>query len=164
MPSPADSTAVEHRAGRAGARLALVSTPGALAIATGVLALMMSVDLNPADQRYPQVLAVILALVGVWNLIADLRERGTDEEMDPEYGRLVAWRVVAFIALISLSIWLVTPIGFYPAAGLLTFGGLWIMGVRKPLVLIAYPLILIGAGYLLFSVLIGVPLPLARGF
>ena len=77
------------------------------------------------------------------------------------------WRpgaLVAFIALVAVCIWLVTPIGFYPAAGLMILGGLWILGIRKPLVLIGFPLILIGAGYVLFSVLLGVPLPLARGF
>jgi putative tricarboxylic transport membrane protein len=110
------------------------------------------------------VLAALVIVIGAWNVIADLRERAAHDEPDPEYGRLVAWRVAAFAALIALSIWLVTPIGFYPAAGLLILGGLWIMGVRKPLLLIGYPLILVGAGYVLFSVLIGVPLPLARGF
>lgn len=165
MPSAADPlTTTENHTGSAGARLALVSAPGGMAIAIGVLAWMMSVELNPADKGYPRALAGLLVLVGVWNLVADLRERAAGDEPDPEYGRLVAWRVAGFIVLIALSIWLVKPIGFYPAAGLLVLGGLWIMGVRKPLVLIVFPLTLIGLGYVLFSILIGVPLPLARGF
>ena len=165
MRSPADPVdTTEHRSGNAAARLLLITTPGALAVLIGLLAWMMSVDLNPADQGYPRALASLLLLVGLWNLVADLRDRAAHDEPDPEYGRLVAWRVAAFVALVAVCIWLVTPIGFYPAAGLLILGGLWLLGVRKPLLLIGFPLVLIGLGYVLFSVLLGLPLPLARGF
>jgi hypothetical protein len=165
MRSPADPVdTTEQRSASAAARLLLIATPGALAILIGLLAWMMSVDLNPADQGYPRALASLLLLVGLWNLVADLRDRAAHDEPDPEYGRLVAWRVAAFVALVAVCIWLVTPIGFYPAAGLLILGGLWILGIRKPLLLIGFPLVLIGLGYVLFSVLLGLPLPLARGF
>lgn len=165
MHSPADPvTAEEHHTGNAAARLALVAAPGGMAILTGVLAWMMSVDLNPADKGYPRVLASLLLLVGLWSLITDLRERSVHDGPDPEYGRLVVWRVVAFIALVAVCIWLVTPIGFYPAAGLMMIGGLWIMGIRKPLVLIVFPLSMVALGYVLFSILLALPLPLARGF
>ncbi|MGV9798626.1 tripartite tricarboxylate transporter TctB family protein [Mycobacterium sp. NPDC003449] len=168
MPSPADpacDTVAQAQPGQGAlARGILVVTPGAIATVIGALAWMMSVDLNPADRAYPRVLATLLILTGLFNVIADLRGRAENDGTDGEYGRLVAWRVVGFAALIAVTVWLVKPIGFYPAAGLLILGGLWIMGVRKPLVLIGYPLLLIGVGYLLFSVLIGVPLPLARGF
>lgn len=163
MHSPAETAPTEHTPSTA-ARYASIATPGGLAIAVGVLAVMMSVDLNPADRGYPRVLAVLLIVVGVYNLIADLRERGPGDEPDPEYGRLTVWRVVAFAALVAVSVWLVTPIGFYPAAALLVLGGLWILGVRNPLMLIGYPVALIGLGYVLFTIVIGVPLPLARGF
>lgn len=156
-------TTGEHDTGRAGARLALVAAPGGIALVAGILALMMSMDLNPADKGYPRVLAILLIVAGIWNLVVDMRNRA-DDEPDAEYGRLKTWRVVAFVALVAVCIWLVKPIGFYPAAGLLTLGGLWIMGCRKPLVLIGYPLVLVGLGYVLFSLAIGVPLPLARGF
>jgi len=164
MHSPAEPVDTEQHAGSAAARVALVATPGGLAIGVGVLAAMMSVDLNPADKGYPRVLAGLLILVGIWNIVVDLRARNVDDEPDAEYGRLVVWRVAAFIALIAVCIWLVTPLGFYPAAGLMTLGGIWIMGVRKPLVLIGFPLALVALGYVLFSILLGLPLPLARGF
>lgn len=156
--------AAETHRGSAMARLLLFATPGGLAILTGVLALMMANGLNPADRGYPRVLGALLALAGLWNVIADLRERSVDEEPDVEYGRLVTWRVLAYIALIAVSIWLVTPIGFYPAAGLMLLGGLLIMGIRKPLMLIGFPVALIALGYVLFTVLLELPLPLARGF
>jgi putative tricarboxylic transport membrane protein len=164
MHSPAEPVDTEQHTGSAAARVALVATPGGLAVLTGVLAWMMSVDLNPEDKGYPRVLATLLVLAGLWNVIVDLRERTANDEPDPEYGRLVFWRVVAFVALVAVAVWLVTPIGFYPAAGLMILGGLWIMGVRKPLVLIGFPLVLIALGYVLFSILLGLPLPLARGF
>lgn len=165
MHSPADhlDTSTEN-AGSAAARVILVATPGGMAVFTGVLAWMMSVDLNPADRGYPRVLATMLVIAGLWSVIADLRERAGHDEPDAEYGRLVAWRVVGFIALIAACVWLVKPIGFYPAAGLLSLGGLCILGIRKPLVLIGFTLALVTVGYVLFSILLGLPLPLARGF
>lgn len=165
MPSPAESTeTAEQHTGSAAARVALVATPGAVAMGIGLLAWLMSFDLNPRDAGYPRVLATLLLAVGLWNVIADLIERGRHNPPDSEYGRLVVWRVAGFAALMALCIWLVKPIGFYPAGAILTVGGLAIMGVRKPLILIGYPAALIGFGYLLFSVVLGVPLPLARGF
>jgi hypothetical protein len=165
MPSPADPvTTTEQHTGSAAARLVLVATPGGLAILTGVLAWMMSMDLNSADKGYPRVLATLLIVVGLWNVATDMRERASHDEPDAEYGRLDAWRMVTFIALVAVCVWLVEPIGFYPAAGLMVIGGLWILGVRKPLVLIGFPVALIALGYVLFSILLGLPLPLARGF
>jgi hypothetical protein len=165
MPSPAepvDTAVTEQHTGNAAARVTLTAAPGAIAILVGGLAWMMSVDLNPADQGYPRVLATLLVLAGIWSVIVDLRTKS--DEPDAEYGRLVAWRVAAYIAVIAVCIFLVKPIGFYPAAAILAIAGLWIMGVRKPVVLIGFPVALIGLGYVLFSILIGVPLPLARGF
>ena len=57
-----------------------------------------------------------------------------------------------------------TPLGFYPASAAVVVGGMLIMGVRRPLWLIGYPVLLLALGYVLFSLLLGVPLPLARGF
>jgi putative tricarboxylic transport membrane protein len=165
MHSPADpAPTVEQHTGNAAARVTLAAAPGGIAILVGALAWMFSVDMNPADKGYPRVLATLLVLAGIWSVIVDLRKRADDDEPDAEYGRLVAWRVAAYIVVIAVCIWLVKPIGFYPAAGILAMAGLWIMGVRKPLVLIGFPVVLIGLGYVLFSILIGVPLPLARGF
>ncbi len=164
MPSPAEPVATASPVPNTMAAVGLAATPGLIAIVVGALTWMLSVDLNPADKGYPRVLAALLIGVGLWNVIADLRERTGDEEPDPEYGRLVVWRVAGFAALIAVTVWLVNPIGFYPAAALMLIGGLWIMGVRKPLVLIGYPVVVIGLGYVLFTLVIGVPLPLARGF
>ena len=168
MPSPADpeldtETADAHT-GNVAAQIALVATPAVLAILTGAMALMMSVDLNPADRGYPRVLGALLIGVGLWNLVADLRERDANAKPDPEYGRLIVGRVVGFVAVVAVCIWLVEPIGFYPAAGLMMISGMWIMGVRKPLILIGFPAVVLVLGYVLFSVLIGLPLPLAKGF
>ena len=65
--------------------------------------------------------------------------------------------------LVAVAIWLVTPLGFYPAAAIVVVGGLAIMGVRKPLLLIGYPAVVLALGYVL-SQCSSVPLPLARGF
>ena len=124
----------------------------------------MSFGLHPDDTGYPRVLATVLLVFGVWNIVADLRERAGANEVDEEYGKLAAGRVISFALLVAVAIWLVTPLGFYPAAAIVVVGGMAIMGVRKPLLLIGYPAVVLALGYVLFSVLLGVPLPLARGF
>ena len=165
MPSPDDRTQVTDAPADGAARgPLLVAAPGALAVVVALAAWMMSFDLHPDDTGYPRVLATVLLGFGVWNVVADLRGRGTDNEVDEEYGKLAAGRVISFGLLVAVAIWLVTPLGFYPAAAIVIVGGLVIMGVRKPLLLIGYPVVVLAVGYVLFSVLLGVPLPLARGF
>ena len=109
-------------------------------------------------------LATVLLVLGAWNIVADLRARVVDGGVDEDYGALAAGRVITFILLVAVCIWLVTPIGFYPTGAILILGGMAIMGVRKPLLLIGYPVVLLALAYVLFSMLLGVPLPLARGF
>ena len=165
MPSPADQIRTTDSPGGGAARgPLLVAAPGALAVVAALAAWAMSFDLHPDDTGYPRVLAAVLLGLGVWNIVADLRERGGANEVDEEYGKLAAGRVISFAVLVAVAIWLVTPLGFYPAAAIVIVGGLVIMGVRKPLLLIGYPAVVVALGYVLFSVLLGVPLPLARGF
>jgi putative tricarboxylic transport membrane protein len=142
----------------------LVATPGALGVVVGLAAWVMSSGLHPDDQGYPRVLATVLLVLGVWNIVADLRARAVEGVVDEDYGTLATGRVISFALLVAVCIWLVTPLGFYPAAAGVIVGGMVIMGVRRPLLLIGYPVLLLAVGYLLFSVLLGVPLPLARGF
>ena len=53
----------------------LVAAPGALAVVAALAAWAMSFDLHPDDTGYPRVLATVLLGFGVWNIVADLRER-----------------------------------------------------------------------------------------
>jgi putative tricarboxylic transport membrane protein len=142
----------------------LIAVPGTLGVIFALIAWFYSFDLHPDDTGYPRVLATVLLVLGVWNIAADLRARAVEGAVDEEYGALATGRVISFAILVAVSIWLVTPIGFYPAAAIVIIGGLAIMGVRRPLVLIGYPVVLLALGYVLFSVLLKVPLPLARGF
>ncbi|GFG55279.1 tripartite tricarboxylate transporter TctB family protein [Mycolicibacterium agri] len=165
MPSPAEAKSAPDATPDTKMRgWALVATPGAMGIGVGLLAWVLSSGLHPDDQGYPRVLATVLVMLGAWNIVADLRSRSVDSEMDEDYGRLAVGRVVSFVLLVAVCIWLVTPLGFYPAGGAVVLGGMAIMGVRKPLLLIGYPVVLLAAAYVLFSVLLRVPLPLARGF
>lgn len=73
--------------------------------------------------------------------------------------RLTAGRPLAVILLLIAVVALVETVGFFAAVPLLAFGALLITGVRRPL-----PLLLAGAGiwasaYLVFGVLLGIPLP-----
>jgi putative tricarboxylic transport membrane protein len=141
-----------------------VATPGTLGVVAGLGAWVMSSGLHPDDQGYPRVLATVLLCLGVWNIVADLRARAVDGAVDEDYGKLAAGRVIAFAMLVAVCIWLVTPLGFYPAGAGVVVGGMLIMGVRRPLLLIGYPVALLAVGYVLFTLLLRVPLPLARGF
>ena len=165
MPSPAEATeAMDAPADGAVQGWLLIATPGALGVVAGLGAWVMSSGLHPDDQGYPRVLATVLLVLGVWNIVADLRARAVDGAVDEEYGKLAVGRVVSFALLVAVCIWLVTPLGFYPASAAVVVGGMLIMGVRRPLWLIGYPVLLLALGYVLFSLLLGVPLPLARGF
>jgi putative tricarboxylic transport membrane protein len=165
MPSPAESTQVSDAPadGSVRGRL-LVATPGALGFVAGLGAWVMSSGLHPDDQGYPRVLATILLALGATNIVADLRARVVDGAIDADYGTLAAGRIVSFTLLVAVCIWLVTPLGFYPAGAAVVVGGMLIMGVRRPLLLIGYPVVLLAVAYVLFSLLLHVPLPLARGF
>jgi putative tricarboxylic transport membrane protein len=165
MPSPAEQVQATDTPAEKGTRgLLLVASPGLLGVVTAIAAWVMSFDLHPDDTGYPRVLATILLGFGAWNIVADLRARATEGGADEEYGQLAAARVISFALLVAVAIWLVTPLGFYPSAAIVILGGMLIMGVRKPLLLIGYPVVLLALGYVLFSVLLKVPLPLARGF
>ena len=165
MPSRADGAEVADTPADEAARGPLLATgPGALAVIVALGAWAMSFDLHPDDTGYPRVLATVLLGFGAWNIVADLRGRHDNSEIDQDYGKLSTGRVVSFTLLVAVSIWLITPLGFYPTAGIVSLGGLAIIGVRRPLLLIGYPVALRAAGYVLFSLLLRVPLPLARGF
>lgn len=166
MPSPAEQTQVtDTPTVKAAAKDSLLTaTPGLLGIVLAIVAWVMSFDLHPDDTGYPRVLATILLGFGVWNLVADLRSRTRVGAIDEDYGKLAVSRVISFALLVAVCIWLVTPLGFYPSGAIMVVGGMLIMGVRKPLWLIGYPVVLLALGYVLFSILLRVPLPLARGF
>jgi putative tricarboxylic transport membrane protein len=165
MPSQAEPTQVADAPAENPLRgWLLIATPGGIGVAVGIAAWAMSSGLHPDDQGYPRVLATVLLVLGAWNIVADLRARVVDGGVDEDYGTLATGRVITFILLVAVCIWLVTPIGFYPTGAILILGGMAIMGVRKPLLLIGYPVVMLALAYLLFSMLLGVPLPLARGF
>jgi putative tricarboxylic transport membrane protein len=165
MPSPADETAVSDApAVDTGRSPVLAVAPGLLAVLVALATWAMSFDLHPDDSGYPRVLATLLLGFGAWNIIADLRGRHDASEVESDYGTLSSGRVISFALLVAVSIWLVTPVGFYPSAAIVIVGGMVIMGVRRPLLLIGYPVAVLALGYVLFSLLLRVPLPLARGF
>jgi putative tricarboxylic transport membrane protein len=164
MPSPADQNEITVAGTDDTKRSPILSAaPGALAVVVALATWAMSFDLHPDDTGYPRVLATLLLGFGAWNIVADLRERH-DSAVDSDYGTLSSGRVISFTLLVAVSIWLVTPLGFYPSAAIVVVGGMAIMGVRRPLLLIGYPVVLLALAYVLFSLLLGVPLPLARGF
>jgi putative tricarboxylic transport membrane protein len=164
MPSPADQSEMTDAPADDTTRSPiLAAAPGALAVVVALATWAMSFDLHPDDTGYPRVLATLLLGFGAWNIVADLRARH-DREFDNDYGTLSSGRVISFTLLVAVSIWLVTPLGFYPSAAIVVVGGMAIMGVRRPLLLIGYPVVLLALAYVLFSLLLRVPLPLARGF
>ena len=125
MPSPAEATeAMDAPADGAVRGWLLIATPGALGVVAGLGAWVMSSGLHPDDQGYPRVLATVLLVLGVWNIVADLRARAVDGAVDEEYGKLALGRVISFALLVAVCIWLVTPLGFYPASAAVVVGGM----------------------------------------
>ena len=102
MPSPAEATeAMDAPADGAVRGWLLIATPGALGVVAGLGAWVMSSGLHPDDQGYPRVLATVLLVLGVWNIVADLRARAVDGAVDEEYGKLALGRVISFTLLVA---------------------------------------------------------------
>lgn len=73
--------------------------------------------------------------------------------------RLTTGRPVAVVALLVLSLSLVETVGFFPAAALVAFGALAITGIRRPVPLLVAGSAIWAGAYLVFGLVLDVPLP-----
>ena len=148
-----------------------------IALALALLFLASSGDITGREAAYPRLLAVLVSVLAVFSIVNDLREaraeRATaaesgldlhaDAEDDGFEGRRGAGvhvrRVLLFIALTVLSVYLMNVVGFFLPAFLLLGGGLVVLGVRSPWRVVAYTVGLVGVAYLLFVQALQVPFP-----
>ena len=148
-----------------------------LVVAVGML--VGSSGIEGRDAFYPRVLAAVVTAFALYAIVREAQEflaerRGTTgSDTEPESidnvpdagveGRggvgVAARRVVAFCAVAVVSVWLIDWVGYYIASAVLLAGGVLVLGVRSPLKVAIYTGALIGVAYLLFGLLLGVPLP-----
>lgn len=164
--------------GRAARSLWLVIAP-LIALALALLFLLSSGDITGREAAYPRGLAVVVALLAIVSLWSDSvearRDRARTDSVPPTRsvddepedvgleGRrgagLAVGRVVAFVAVTSVGVYLMGPLGFFVAGTLLVGGGLVVLGVRSPWRVIAYTAGLITVAYFLFVEALRVPFP-----
>jgi hypothetical protein len=146
-----------------------------LVLVIAVAMLIGSDSINGRDAFYPRVLAAAVTAFALYAVVRDVRgilaeshatEPAPTEDVVPESGvegrggvGVAAVRVVAFCAVAVVSVWLLDWVGYYLASAVLLAGGVVVLGVRSPVKVVAYTAALIAVAYLLFSLVLGVPLP-----
>ena len=117
----------------------------------------------PGPAFFPRLLAVLLIACAAWLAIRAWRgakERGSRGESGVGAGsrvrRLGLWVAVAWIAAFLL-VW--PRLGTVLSVPLLVVGLMWLTGERSWRTLVSVPLAFAGFIYLVFMVLLGVPLP-----
>lgn len=155
-----------------GSRSARASLPRRLPTETGLLtAIGAAVLLDsrgypssltegaPGPAFFPRLLAVLLIACAAWLAIRTwrgARERGSGSEASSRIPRLGVWIAVAWIAAFLL-VW--PRLGTVVSVPLLVVGLMWLTGERSWRTLVSVPLAFAGFIYLVFMVLLGVPLP-----
>ena len=109
----------------------------------------------PGPAFFPRLLAVLLIACAVWLAIRAWR-KGSRAEAGSRIPHLGVWIAVAWIAAFLLA-W--PRLGTVLSVPLLVVGLMWLTGERSWRVLVSVPLAFAGFVYLVFMVLLGVPLP-----
>jgi len=159
-----------------------------LVLVIAVAMLIGSGSINGRDAFYPRVLAAVVTAFALYAVVRDVRgilaERhattgpttgpttGSTTGQAPTGGvvpdsgvegrggvGVAAVRVAAFCAVAAVSVWLLDWVGYYLASAVLLAGGVLVLGVRSPVKVVAYTAALIAVAYLLFGLVLGVPLP-----
>jgi len=155
-----------------------------LVLVIAVAMLIGSGSINGRDAFYPRVLAAAVTVFALYAVVRDVRgilaERHATTgpttvstsgqaptgDVVPDSGvegrggvGVAAVRVAAFCAVAAVSVWLLDWVGFYLASAVLLAGGVLVLGVRSPVKVVAYTGALIAVAYLLFGLVLGVPLP-----
>jgi putative tricarboxylic transport membrane protein len=111
-------------------------------------------DLDPGPGFFPRMLAV---LIGVLALVPLLKP----QDWDPLPRGIVAWHVIGTVLLLFGYALLVDTAGFVITTVVFVLAELLLLGARRPLTLIAMPLV-VGLGlFYLFRSVLDVPLPVA---
>ena len=160
---------MSSRSARGSPPLRLLAEAGLLAV-VGAGVLLDSrgyppslVEGAPGPAFFPRLLAVLLIACAAWLAIRawrGARERGSGGESGVGAGsrvrRLGLWIAVAWIAAF-LFVW--PRLGTVLSVPLLVVGLMWLTGERSWRILVSVPLAFAGFIYLVFMVLLGVPLP-----
>ena len=111
----------------------------------------------PGPAFFPRLLAVLLIACAAWLAVRTWRGAGEGRpEASSRIPRLGVWIAVGWIAAFLL-IW--PRLGTVLSVPLLVVGLMWLTGERSWRTMVSVPLAFAGFIYLVFMVLLGVPLP-----
>ncbi|MGH3664310.1 MAG: tripartite tricarboxylate transporter TctB family protein [Micromonosporaceae bacterium] len=154
-------TGAASAAGRPGAAsLAWSSLPSLIAFLLAAVFLLRANTITGPEAAYPVVLAAAILLVGMTNLVRDVRAvwRPHEREGEPAEPTAVG-ATVAFVVVLLAALVLLQPLGFFCAMAVMVVGSLLAFGVRDPLVLAAATVLIVGWSYVLFVRVLSVPFP-----
>lgn len=109
---------------------------------------------------FPGVMTATIAVLSAALLVRSLW-RGSLQSADATAyaaGQVIV-RMVCFLALLVAYILIYEPLGFLLASGLALPAGMLLLGERRPLHVVAFPLLLVGLAYFGFTKIMMVPLP-----
>lgn len=136
--------------------------PPLLTLALGVAVLIISTDIragmltnDPGPAFLPRIAGVALVVLSLWLLVHREAHEGL-----PRGGALL--RVVMTIAFTVMYLSILEPFGFPAATALFLLCQMWLIGVRRPLILLVLPVMISAATYAVFRIGLDVPLPATR--
>lgn len=121
-------------------------------------------DLALESRALPQIVSVLVVSACVLDLVREVRgwarTRGDGVANDDHRKVMDAWpKLAATVALTTVYIVAIGRVGFYTSSIIFLVALLAVLGVRRPLVLGAVTVGFTAVTYLLFTVLLGVPVP-----
>lgn len=109
---------------------------------------------------FPGVMTVTIAILSAALLVRSLWRGSLQSAEATSYaaGHVLA-RVLCFLGLLIVYILIYEPLGFLLASGLSLPAGMLLLGERRPLHVVLYPLLIVGLAYVGFTKVMMVPLP-----
>jgi Tripartite tricarboxylate transporter TctB family len=141
-------------------RLAWAAIPALIAFVLAGVFLALVGSITGPEGVYPEVLAVVVLVLGLVNLVADCAAARRDpDRADGAEVSGAGRRVFTFVLVLVAAVLLLQPLGFFPAMVVVVLGGLLVCGARRPVVLAVTTVLVIGWAYVLFERLLAVPFP-----
>lgn len=141
-------------------RLAVFLSIPAVVIVYAVAFHLSIADLGLDSRAYPQGIIVVLLLVVLTQVFSEIRDWWRNRETMSISDIWKSWRrTVLAILCTAAFVWGIGVIGFYESLALYGFVLLPLLGVRRPVTVIAFNVGVVAGVYILFDLLLSVRLP-----
>lgn len=121
-------------------------------------------DLDPIAFNYPKGIMVVLIALFVWTTVAEIKNwRGSEKGVVDKKHHLQFMKEWKKPLLSSITffiyILLISRLGFYVSTFLFLAALFYLLGLRQPITFIINLFLILGISYMLFDVLLKLPLP-----